>query len=476
MPRAYRVLPAISLSVLLAGDLIAAKPRSAALPMRTISAIERPIKDALAARQMPGATVAVAFDDGRLFSKHYGSATLKAEAPVTSVTLFRTGSISKLVTALVIMRLAEEGRLTLDAPIASIFPSHETLSRLPPAVTVRRLLNHTSGLPDYTRAELEAKVARGVVTDADLTAVLKRPLLSEPGRVWSYADAPFRILSLAIERISGLSYERYISERLAPALGLRSIRVCAPGAADHAAGYLSRDSRLLPEPAYAIRGLLGEGGLCATAEDLARLPAAAKNGSWISAASLSAMTAPTRLEGGQLVDYGLGVQRGLLGRKSAWGHTGGGPDGSWASVAHYPKKGVTIAVLANGTGGNADAATLQGMVAAAVLGVSPPDNRTPDPALARVVIGAYQRGDQTTCVVPLKGKLVRTKLGSTSAPTPLLYQGSTVFARSDYPLDRFTFQIEEGKSIGYRVYYDGLFAAYWRRSSDRACAEAGVTR
>ena len=79
-------------------------------------------------------------------------------------------------------------------------------------------------------------------------------------------------------------------------------------------------------------------------------------------------------------------------------------------------------------------------------------------------------------MVPLKGKLVRTKLGSTSAPTPLLYQGSTVFARSDYPLDRFTFQIEEGKSIGYRVYYDGLFAEYWRRSSDRACAEAGVTR
>lgn len=434
-----------------------------------IAVIDRLVADAVAARAMPGAAVAIAFDDGRLFSRHLGSASLEGPASVTSATRFRIGSISKLVTALAILKLVEEGRLDLDAAVATLLPAQRETARLPESVTVRRLLNHTSGLPDFTRPELQAMVARGWATDQDYLSVLQRPGRSEPGSEWIYADLPFRILSKIIEGAAGLPYGRYVAERLAPALAVPSLRLCEPGAPGHAAGYLSRNRELVPEPAYSIRGLLGEGGLCATAEDLARLPREVAAGRWISVNMLASMISPTRLSGGELIDYGLGVRGGSLGPSRAWGHTGGGLDGSWASVAYYPGRRMSVAVTANGTGSDVDAATLQSAIAAALLVPAPPEARPVDASLVTAVAGAYRRGDATTCVIRTQEGLTRLRIGSTAAPTPLLHQGAAHFSRRDFPLDRIIFQIEGGRALGYSVYYDGFFAEYWTRAPETHC-------
>jgi CubicO group peptidase (beta-lactamase class C family) len=433
------------------------------------SEIDRLVGEAIAARAMPGASVAIIFHDGRVLSRYYGSASIQEVVPVTSATRFRIGSVSKLVTSLAILRLVEERRLNLDAPVSSLLGHWPEIERLPASVTVRRLLNHTSGLPDFTRAELEAKVAQGFTTDEDVTSVLQRPMRSEPGVEWIYSDLPFRILSRVVERASGRSYGDYVAETLAPALSVPSLRLCEPGETGHASGYLSRNRNLEPEPAYSIRGLLGEGGLCATAEDLARLPREVARRRWIGEASLAAMTSPTRLSGGQLIDYGLGVRGGWIGRFRSWGHTGGGLDGSWAAVAYFPERRLSIAVVANGTGSETDAATLFGAIATAVLAEPPLGNQSIDSGLVASISGAYRRRDVTTCITGSRDGMTRVRIGSSSTPTPLLHQGSGRFARRDYPLDRIVFQPDSRRAIGYSVYYDGFFAEYWNRITDGVC-------
>ena len=443
--------------------LLADSPTAAA-----VAEIDRIVAEAIEARAIPGASVAIAFDDGRLFSRHLGSASLEGPVSVRSASRFRIGSISKLVTALAILKLVEEGRLDLDASIAALLSDQRETARLPASVTVRHLLNHTSGLPDFTRPELDAMVARGVATDHDYLLVLQRTARSEPGSEWAYADLPFRTLSHLVERVSGLPYGRYVAEMLAPALGVPSLALCEPGTRDHVTGYLSRNREFEPEPAYRIRGLLGEGGLCTTGDDLAILVREVAAGRWIGPDSLAAMTSPTRLRGGQVIDYGLGLRGGWLGRMRAWGHTGGGLDGSWASVAYYPERGMSVAVVANGTGSGVDAATLQVTVAAAVLGHRSSERPLPW-SLAQAVTGSYRRGAATTCVIRTEHGLGRVRPGSTTPPTALLYQGAAHFARSDFPLDRIVFQVEGGRSLGYSVYYDGFFAEYWTRASETHC-------
>lgn len=442
----------------------ASEPAAPAVSSRTIAEIDELFADAIAKRAMPGASVTVAWDDGRAFTRSYGIATDTPTQPVTAGTLFRFGSISKLFTSLAILKLVEEDRIKLDTPVAAIFPNQEPFSRYPSSVTVRRLLNHTSGLADFRHDEILAKVDRGYVVEQDNLSVLARPLSYEPGTEWVYADAPFRLLSMIVEKVSGLSYGEFITQRLAPSLTLPSVRLCEPGAPNHAAGFVSRDAKLLAESAYSIRGLLGEGGLCGSTADLARLPGQLAKGNWLSTSALSQMLEVTRLLDGVEVDYGLGVRGGWLGPARAWGHTGGGPDGSWAAFAHYPERNVSIAVTANGTGSEIDAATLQAGVASIILDLPKPLEKPLEATGIRQLKGAYTRRGRITCMDFQRGRLHRTRLGNAEPSTPLLYQGDLTFARDDFPLDRIIFQAQDQRVPAYRVYYDGFFSEYWRRS------------
>jgi len=139
---------------------------------------------------------------------------------------------------------------------------------------------------------------------------------------------------------------------------MRSLRLCGSDDPRWAKGYEPKEGRFVPEAAYTVAGLRGEGGLCASAEDLVRLPAALLRGRWLSPSRVNGMLRPTRLSSGVVADYGLGVRRGLLGSHTLWGHTGSGLSGGWAALAYYPDKRLTVVVLANGSGGPDDAITL----------------------------------------------------------------------------------------------------------------------
>jgi len=457
--------PLFALMVVLGASGCAHRP---ARPAFDASAVESTIKSAIAEQSVPGASVAIAGPEGITFSRAFGLRSIETKERVSRRTTFRIGSISKFVTAVAVMRFVEQGRIRLDAPIASALPGRAQVSHLPSSVTVATLLNHTSGIAEHTETELISLVEQGV-TDANFSEVLHRPLLHQPGAGWSYTNVPYRVLSWLVEHASGKPFNRYIAEDLAPGLGLETLHSCDQHRSEQAVGYLSEKGKLRPEAAYAIRGLLGEGGLCASAADIAQLPHALLSGRWISATSVETMVRPTELTTGVRADYGLGVRRGILGSEPLWGHTGSGLHGGWAAVAYYPARRTTVVVLANGSGGPDDAVTLQGKIAAALFKQPGPADLPVEASVARAVAGTYTRG-KTVCVFESSGGIFRKQEGSEKPKVRLLHQGQGIFGRADYPLDRHAFQIAGGKAIGHAVHYDGFFAELWTRARRKTCS------
>lgn len=420
-------------------------------------AVDTIVHRAISDRSIVGAAVAIAVGDEILFSRSYGATDPATSLSVSSNTPFRLGSISKFFTALAILRLVEEGQLRLDTPVADLLADRPLARLLPRTITVQRLLNHTSGVGDRSSGELLAILARdATVTDADIEPVLMTPPLHTPGTNWAYSNTGYRVLSWIVERASRRRFNAYITEVLAPALEVSSVRSCDEPPRPQ--GYVSRDGVLTPDPSYSIRGLLGEGGLCAAAADLALVPSALLRGRWISHPRLQEMVQPTRLPNGVLVDYGMGVRRGLIGSHTFWGHSGSGLAGGWAALAYYPQDRVTVVVLANGSGGTDDAVTLQAKIAAAYFRVPPLTAAPISPEMEGTVRGTFSDGNTTVCFAAGPNGVTRRTSASQQPPRQLLYQGDGLFAREDYPMDRMAFQIDGGRAVAHRVYYDGFFA------------------
>ena len=428
-----------------------------------LQAIDEVAAEASTARAMPGLAIAIRDPDGSITFRGYGQQKIETAEAVDKTSIFRLGSISKLVTSAVVMKLVEDGKLSLDQPVREILQGKYGSTEIDSSVTLLHLLNHTSGLPDYTRQELEDGVSEGFFERDRLISVLRRPSENRAGEAWRYSDASYSLVSVIIEHVTGLSYDDYIEDVFAPAVGLQSLRACDTYQTNKVTGYLATQSGFVLEPAYEVRGLLGSGGLCSTASDLVRLPAQLIAGHWIKTESLIRMLDSTQLEGGVVVDYGLGVRGGILGNIDAWGHTGGGLHGAWATLAHYPASGYSIAVVANGTGSGLDASVIHAKIARILLNPSDLDDLTLSKDELEDVSGAYARGPVVSCIFVSDGKLFRRRAEGNAPAVPLLAQDKLIFGRSDYPLDRIVFQGADGPSPAFLMYYDGLFAEYWVR-------------
>ena len=424
-----------------------------------LQAVDAIIADAIADRELPGAALAISVNGKLTASRVFGVSDIATNAPVSRATLFRLGSISKFLTAAAVMHLVQRGKLRLTDKVAVLLTGRPELAGHLGTVTVEQLLNHTSGLPDLTSSDLGELVTRNsTVSDKDVAGALQRPAPNPPGIAWSYNNVGYRLLSWVVEDSTGRRFNDYVVGELAPALRLKSLQPCDLAQSNLSRGYIAAEGKLVPDPSYSVRGLLGDGGLCATVEDLVMLPGRLLGQDWIKARTVAAMTRPTTLPDGTLVDYGLGVRRGIIGSLPMWGHTGSGLAGGWAAVAHYPSRRMTIAVAGNGSGGARDAITLQAKIAAALLKQDRLRNDTVGKSLGAMLPMAFEADGTRVCFTRIDSGVARRTAGSSAPPRPLLYQGAGSFARSDYPLDRYVIQLVAGRPIAHRVYYDGFFA------------------
>jgi len=253
-----------------------------------------------------------------------GLAELGTDRPVDPDGWFRAGSITKTFTAVVVLQLVGEGKLQLDAAVRDWLPD------LPKDVAVRQLLNHTSGLYNYTDdLPGPAEIVRDRYLHHDpreaLGVGLVKPRLFDPGSSWSYSNTNYIALGLLIEEVTGNSYGDAVRERILRPLGLE--RTGLPGdevdlPEPHAHAYLTVDGELVdlarinPSQAWAA------GEVVSTAADLNRFYAAVLGGELLRPTELQAMLDVVPVD--DSFGYGLGIQRRRLpGGQVVWGHNGG---------------------------------------------------------------------------------------------------------------------------------------------------------
>jgi D-alanyl-D-alanine carboxypeptidase len=308
--------------------------------------------------QSPGAILHVQSAKLGRWSGAAGLGRVTPAEPMRPGDRFRAGSIVKMFVSVTVLQLTERGRLSLDARLPEVLPPSVT-GRVANAaeITVRMLLGHRAGIPDWDDPALDEQVARDpakvwkVSELLDLAAA--KPPLFAPGTSFSYSNTDYTLLGLIIERITGRSWRHEVTRRVIRPLRLTRTALPAPGQRSIkgplAHGYREIDGKLVDlniDPSFA--GAAGAYALATTVGDLSRfLDTLLAGRLFRHRATLKQMLtiAPAQGEGG-LVGYGLGIeQRALPGGPTLIGHLGGAVYRSYVGRLH--PTGTTIALAMN---------------------------------------------------------------------------------------------------------------------------------
>ncbi|MGW5745159.1 serine hydrolase domain-containing protein [Amycolatopsis sp. NPDC003861] len=318
-----------SLRVVTAGTLAALLAATTAAP--ALAATADPVQAGLdrITTQVPGAE-AVVQDGHRTRVVRSGTGDLATGKPFPRNGSFRAGSVTKTFVATVVLQLAAEGRVRLDAPVARYLPGLLPDGR----ITVRQLLQHTSGLYNYTddldRSDPETLRHRGA-EPAELVAIaLEHPPLFPPGTSWSYSNTNYIVAGMIVERVTGRDLSGEIARRITRPLGLRDTYLPRRGDEQlpepHAVGYLPAGGKLVDFSDFDATIAGAAGGLVSTPADLDRFYGALLGGRLLRPAELAEMqrTVPADL-GVPNARYGLGLGSVPLSCGLFWGHEGGIP-------------------------------------------------------------------------------------------------------------------------------------------------------
>ena len=329
----------------LAWSAATAATASAQVPLDSASRWVDSIFAPYASRTSPGCAVAVTRDGIVKIARAYGMADLGAHTPLTPDTPFYIASLSKQFTAMSIVLLAEDGRLSLDDTIRKWVPEVPSFGK---TITLRQLLNHTSGLRDYmTLLGIMGWPADGEFTQRQLIDLVHRQksLNFAPGDEYLYSNTGYALLAVVVERASGESLRDFAARRIFQPLGMTHTEYRD----DHnkpvygrARGYETTDNGYRElEPRIDV---IGDAGVYSTVNDLASFAAALFGHRLISAASLAMLIRPG------LDDYGYGTwtyDTTIQGRKYRIVKRPGQIMGAQGQLYHVMAPDITIIILSN---------------------------------------------------------------------------------------------------------------------------------
>ena len=354
----------------------------AALPIAAQTPSEK--ADALLARVIktndPGVAVLVARDGKIIFEKGYGLADREQDVPVTPQTTFRIGSITKQFTASAILKLQEEGKLSVDDKLSKYIPDFPRGDE----VTLRHLLTHTSGIHSYTaEPDFLNRVTNATTTTAIIEEMKKYPYDFDPGAKWSYDNSGYVLLGYIVEKVSGRSYDDFLRENLFQPLGMTNTGVYYAnlGLPHEALGYNLGTNGFERALNWDMSWAFGCGALYSTVEDLYRWNEGIFNGRVLDAASLAAAFTPVKTkeneayytkDGGYGFGWFVSRDRGL---REIW--HGGGLNGFSSYLLQLPEAQFTVAILANAEPGRSKASP--GLLAQQLVEIFLADKLTPLP-------------------------------------------------------------------------------------------------
>ena len=308
--------------------------------------IDRIAKDVLAESGVPSASVAAVSDGKVIYVQAYGKARLEPDTAAKPAMRYSIGSISKQLTATAILLLAQDGKLTLDDPVGKYVPG---LTR-GDTVTIRQILSHTSGYPDYAPQDyMIPEWEKAISAEALLDRWARKDLEFEPGTRWQYSNTNFVIAGLIVEKLAGAQLLDFLGERVFKPLGMTSVvNTDRQKLGDQdAQGYFRRASGPLHAAPHEGPGwMYAAGELAMTAEDLAKWDAAIIRGAVLSPDSYRQLETEVLLANGAGTRYGLGVGVQLVGGHRELRH-GGEVSGFVAANIVWPDDKLAVAVLTN---------------------------------------------------------------------------------------------------------------------------------
>lgn len=320
----------------------------------------------------PGLAVLVRRDGKMVFERGYGVRDLRTKAAIDAKTNFRLASVTKQFTAMAVMLLVHDKRLKYETTLGEIFPEFPEYGR---KITVRQLLNHTSGLPEYEELMGAAKKVKGPIwsaekqiQDAEVLELLEKESKGKfaPGTKWEYSNSGYVTLGIIVAKISGKSYGEFLRERIFAPLGMKNTIVFREEkneVANRAFGHSKEGDTFRETDQSSTSATQGDGGVYSNLEDLGKWDDALRNYTLLSAAEMKPALeaenfvgagnavlpddAPAALHGVP-VEYGFGwFLDPYKGHARMWHY--GDTMGFKTAIQRFPKDGVTVIVLCNRT-------------------------------------------------------------------------------------------------------------------------------
>ncbi|MDO8368124.1 MAG: serine hydrolase, partial [Saprospiraceae bacterium] len=296
-----------------------------------------------------GATVLVSQKGKVLYHKAFGMANLELSVPMRTDHVFRIGSVTKQFTGAAILKLAEEGKLSIQDDLTRFLPDYPTQGK---KITVEHLLTHTSGIKSYTgMKEWDEQMHRKDFTPTELIALFKDQSMDfEPDADWRYNNSGYILLGYIIEKASGKTYGEYISEQFFKPLGMKNSYYgdTKPLIKNRATGYSQGDveGNYVNAAFLSMTQPYAAGSLLSTVEDLNIWTRALHGGKVLKPESLKKAITPYILPGGTNTHYGYGLQMSNLLGSLTVEHSGG-IHGFLSDLVYLPKEEVCVAILTN---------------------------------------------------------------------------------------------------------------------------------
>jgi len=305
---------------------------------------------------VPGASVVV-IREGRVVARRaYGMADLEQRGAATPETDYRLASVSKQFTAMAVMLLARDGRLRYDQPVRDFLPELPAATR---SVTVRHLLNHTSGLWDYEDLIPESRTAQ--LDDRDVLALVssKDSVYFPAGSQYRYSNSGYVLLGLIVARVSAMSFPEFLRARIFQPLGMGATVAHVEGSDTiprRAYGYSPRGGAFVQTDQSVTSATLGDGGIYTNVDDMTRWDQALYGGGTelVDAATMQLATTPPQLPAGATTQYGFGWFVDDYRGEKRWRHTGE-TSGFRNAIQRFPRRRLTVIVLTNRSSGEPDA-------------------------------------------------------------------------------------------------------------------------
>ncbi len=387
-----------------------------------------------------GIAAAVVRGNDTLLLKGFGKADVEWNVPLPVDAMFEIGSITKQFTAVAILQLRDEGKLSLDDPITRWLPDFDTRGN---TVPLRRLLDHTSGIrgltemPEFGNLSVNPRYPR----DSAYALIKRYPFDFKTGEAQIYNNSAFWLLGLVIEKASGMTYKDYIEKKLFEPLGMKRSMYCdaSVNVERRAHGYGIQNGVIRRAPTNVHTWPFSAGSICSTAGDLVTWLQALHGGKVLSPTSYAEMTTASKLNDGTVTRYGMGIGVGKDSRGLNFIGHGGSIAGFNSEATWYPDARAAIVVLMNSSG-NISPGAVAGELAAELLPWKLPEVKQFS-GDATPLLGTYKgpsRGQEMVMVVTQGAQGIEVSVNGSPKRSPAWVEGLTFRQGNSYLIFRQT--------------------------------------